>query len=166
MPSFDIVSSADKQEVNNAFNQCVKEIEQRYDFKGTDAEVTFKDKEKECSFEIKANGEDRVKAAYDVLQDKFLKRKISLKFLDADKVVPAGGKMHRMVAKLKQGLDKELAKQVVNLIKDDKSLKVTTAIQGDSVRVSGKKKDDLQAAMAMLRAADLPMPLAFENFRD
>jgi len=166
MPSFDVVSSADKQEVDNAFNQCCKEIEQRFDFKGTETKVTFKDKEKDKTFEIEANSEDRVKAAYEILQDKFIKRKVSLKFLDAKPVAPAGGKKHRMTIALKQGLDKDLAKKIVLLIKDDKSLKVTTAIQGDSVRVTGKKKDDLQAAMAMLRTADLALPASFENFRD
>lgn len=164
MPSFDIVSQADKQEVANALDQCERELATRYDFKGTDTTITFKEKESE--FEIKANSEERVKAAYEVLQEKFIKRKVSLKFLDAKDVAPAGGKMHRMVAILKNGLDKDLAKEIVKLIKDNKALKVTPAIQGESVRVTGKKKDDLQDVMAVMRTADLKLPVSFENFRD
>lgn len=164
MPSFDIVSQADKQEVANALDQCQRELATRYDFKGTEAELNFKEKENE--FEIKANSEERVKAAFEVLQEKFIKRKVSLKFLDAKDPSPAGGKMHRMIVSLKNGLDKEMAKDVVKMIKDNKALKVTPAIQGESVRVTGKKRDDLQDVMAALRSADLKTPVSFENFRD
>lgn len=162
MPSFDVVSEADPHEVQNAFDQAERELAQRYDFRGTDTKLSRSDK----GFDLSANSEDRVKAAYEVLVDKFLKRKLSLKFLDKKDPVPAGGQTFKMSVELKKGVDKENAKKIVQLIKDDKALKVTPAIQGEAVRVTGKKKDDLQAVMAMLRTQDLPIEVSFDNFRD
>ncbi len=162
MPSFDIVSEANSHEVQNAVDQTERELAQRYDFRDTNVELSRSDK----GFTLLANSEDRVKAAYDVLMDKFVKRKLSLKFLDNKDAQPAGGLMWRMDVTLKKGVDKDNAKQIVQTIKEDKSLKVQAAIQGDSVRVTGKKKDDLQAVMAMLRAKDFPLELSFDNFRD
>lgn len=162
MPSFDVVSEASPHEVQNAFDQAVRELSQRFDFRGTNVEL----KRTEKGFEISANGEDRVNAAYDVLVDKFLKRKVSLKFLDKKDPAPAGGQSFRMIIELKKGIDKENAKKMVQTIKDDKSLKVTPAIQGEAVRVTGKKKDDLQAVIAMLRAKEFPIEISFDNFRD
>jgi uncharacterized protein YajQ (UPF0234 family) len=162
MPSFDVVSEANPHEVQNAFEQAVRELSQRFDFRGTDASLSRTEK----GFELNANSEDRVKAVYDVLLDKFAKRKLSLKFLDKKDPLPAGGQTWRMIVELKKGVDKDNAKKIVQIIKDDKSLKVTPAIQGEAVRVTGKKRDDLQAVMAALRIQDLPIEVSFDNFRD
>jgi uncharacterized protein YajQ (UPF0234 family) len=162
MPSFDIVSEIDQHEVQNAFDQTERELSQRFDFRGTGVEI----KRVEKGFLITANSEDRVKAAHEVLVDKFVKRKLSLKFLDKKEAQPAGGQTWRLEIDLKKGIDKDNAKKLVQIIKDDKSLKVTPAIQGESVRVTGKKKDDLQAVMALMRTKDFPVELSFNNFRD
>jgi uncharacterized protein YajQ (UPF0234 family) len=162
MPSFDVVSEADLHEVKNAFDQAERELAQRFDFRGTDAKIERTDK----GFTISANSQDRVNASYEVLMDKFVKRKLSLKFLEKKDAAPAGGQTWRMLVDLKQGVDKDNAKKIVQLIKDDKSLKVTPSIQGESVRVTGKKRDDLQEVIAMLRAKELPIELSFNNFRE
>lgn len=161
MPSFDVVSEADDHEVQNAFDQAVREIRQRYDFQGTDAKLERTD----AGFKVTANAEDRVKAVSQVLEDKFVKRKISLKFLDKKDPQPAGGQLWSMELALKKGIDKENAKKIVKLIKD-KKMKVTPAIQGDAVRVTGKKRDDLQTVISMLKESDFPLALAYNNFRD
>jgi len=162
MPSFDIVSEADVHEVQNAFDQAEREVRQRYDFQGTEAELVRTPE----GFKMSANSEDRVKAIASVLEDKLLKRKVSLKFIEKKDPAPAGGAMWSMVVNLKKGIDKENAKKIVALIKDEKSLKVTPAIQGDAVRVTGKKRDDLQAAIALVKTKDLPVHVTFNNFRD
>ena len=163
MPSFDIVSEADEHEVTNAMEQTKRELQQRYDFRGTGTELEKKDD----TFLFSANSEDRVKAAYDVLVDKMVKRKVSLKFLDKKKPEPAGGQTWKLSVNLRKGIDKENAKKLVKIVKDDKSLKVTPSIQGESVRVTGKKRDDLQAVMAMLKEVkDFPLALEYDNFRD
>jgi len=162
MPSFDVVSEIDLHEVQNAFDQGVRELAQRYDFKGTNASLERTEK----GFVLLANSEERVKAVLDVLKDKFLKRKLSLKFLDVKNSQPAGGQNWRLEVEIKKGIDKENAKKISQVIRDDKSLKVTPSIQGESVRVTGKKRDDLQAVIAMLKAQDFPLELSFENFRD
>lgn len=162
MPSFDIMSEADIHEVKNACDQVERELAQRFDFRGTSAEIKTTDD----GFELSANSEDRVKAIWEVLRDKFVKRKLSLKFLEAKDARPAGGTTYKQTVLLKKGIDKENAKNLVALIKEEKSLKVTTSIQGESVRVVGKKKDDLQEVMAVLRSKDFPIELHFTNFRD
>lgn len=162
MPSFDVVSEADLHEVTNAFDQAVRELRQRYDFQNTDAKLERTD----AGFQISANSEDRVLAAYQVLEDKFIKRKLSLKFLDKGEPKPAGGMHFSLDVTLKKGIDKENAKKIVQAIKSEKKLKVTPAIQGDAVRVTGKKRDDLQATIALLKAQDLPLALTYTNFRD
>lgn len=162
MPSFDIVSEIDSHELQNAFDQAERELGQRYDFRNTNVKIAQTDK----GFLITANSDDRVKAAYEVLQDKFLKRKLSLKFLDKKEVLPAGGQTWRLEVDLKKGIDKENAKKLTQILKDSPSLKITSAIQGESVRVTGKKKDDLQAVMSLLRTQDLSIELSFNNFRD
>ena len=163
MSSFDIVSEADVHEVENAFNQALREIKQRYDFQGTGALVEKNDK----GFSLLANSEEKVKAVQAVLIDKFVKRKISLKFLDSKEAQPAGGQNWRMSIDLKKGIDKENAKKIVKIIKEDKKLKVTPAIQDDLIRVTGKKLDDLQAVMGMLKEKkDIPLALDFTNFRN
>jgi len=164
MPSFDIVSEADPHEITNAFDQAVREVRNRYDFQGTDVEIERTD----GGFKITANSEDRVTAACDVLEEKVIKRKVSLKFLDKQELEAAGGQSWQLVVLLKKGIDKDNAKKLVALIKNDKDLKkVTPAVQGDTVRVTGKKRDDLQAAIAKLKSQDdFPLSLSYQNFRD
>jgi len=162
MPSFDILSEPDQHEIKNASDQAERELGQRFDFKGTGAAI----KTTTDGFELSANSEDRVKAIWEVLRDKFVKRKLSLKFLEAKDVSPAGGSTYKQTVLLKKGIDKDNAKTLVQLIKNQKSLKVTPSIQGDAVRVTGKKKDELQEVMAFLRAQDFPLELNFGNFRD
>jgi uncharacterized protein YajQ (UPF0234 family) len=162
MPSFDITSEPDMHEVKNATDQVERELSQRYDFRGTDASI----KTTEEGFELSANSKDRVNAILDVLQEKFVKRKLSLKYLEAKDVAPAGGSIFKQSIALKKGIDKENAKALVQMIKNEKSLKVTTSIQGEAVRVTGKKKDELQEVMAILRNKTFPLELNFGNFRD
>jgi uncharacterized protein YajQ (UPF0234 family) len=161
MPSFDVVSKLDQHEIDNATNQASKEIAQRFDFKGTEAMI----EQTEEGIVIRANSEGRVDAARDVLETKMVRRKVSLKSLDPQQLQPAGGKMWRQVIKLKEGVSKEKAKDIVKAIKDSK-LKVQASIQGDSVRVSGKKRDELQATIAKLKEQEFDLPLQFVNFRD
>lgn len=164
MPSFDIVSEADPHEITNAYDQAVREVRNRYDFQGTEVEI----ERTEGGFKISANSEDRVTAAFEVLQDKIIKRKVSLKFLDKQELEPAGGQSWQLVVLLKKGIDKDNAKKLVAVMKEDKELKkVTPAVQGDTVRVTGKKRDDLQAAIAKLKSQeDFPLSLSYQNFRD
>ena len=161
MPSFDIVSELDTPEVENAINQANKELTQRYDFKGTETKIEKKDNE----IMINSSDDYKVGAAYDVLQSKLVKRNVSLKSLDPGKVEPAAGGRAKQQIKLKEGIDKEKAKDLVKKIKDTK-LKVQASIQGDCVRVTGKKRDDLQEVMSALKALDYPLPLDYTNFRD
>lgn len=161
MPSFDIVSEIDKHELDNAIQQTRREIENRFDFKGTEASI----EETEEGIVLRANSEGRVDGIYSVLEDKILRRKLSLKILDKQKVQPAGGQMHRQLVKLREGIATDKAKEIVKLIKDSK-LKVQASIQGETVRVTGKKRDDLQEAIALLKEKDLELPLQYKNFRD
>ncbi|GAB7028164.1 YajQ family cyclic di-GMP-binding protein [Geotalea toluenoxydans] len=160
MPSFDIVSKVDMQEVDNAVNQAVKEIAQRYDFKGSKSEVTL---EKDA---IKVLTEDdfRLKAIIDILQSKFIKRGISAKALQYGKVENASGSMVRQVIDIQQGVSKEKGKEINNVIKETK-LKVQSQIQDDQVRVTGKNIDDLQQVIQLLKGKDLGLDLQFVNFR-
>ncbi|MEY3972040.1 MAG: hypothetical protein RLZZ579_771 [Actinomycetota bacterium] len=158
--SFDIVSKVDEQEADNALNQAAKEIEQRYDFKGTDASIEWSGDK----ILMKANAEDRVKAILDVFESKLIKRGISLKSLDAGKPFPSG-KEYRIEAKLKDGIDQENAKKVTKIIRDEGPKSVKTQIQGDEVRVFSKSRDDLQDVIALLKGKDLPVDLQFTNYR-
>ena len=160
MPSFDIVSKVQMNEVDNALLQAQKELGQRFDFKDTETSVEKVAEE----LVIKSSSEDRCKAAWKVLEDKLVKRKVSLKNVEAGEVEPAG-KGARMNIKIKQGIEVEQAKDIVRRIKDSK-LKVQASIQDQQVRVSGKNKDDLQSVIALCRAAGLPIDLQFINFRD
>lgn len=162
MPSFDIMSEPDMHEVKNASDQAERELNQRYDFRGTNAKLEITEE----GFVLSANSEDRVKAIWEVLRDKFVKRKLSLKFLDAKDISAAGGGSFKQSIVLKKGIDKDHAKSLVQMIKNEKNLKVTPSIQGDAVRVTGKKKDELQEVMAMLRSKEFPLELNFGNFRD
>ena len=161
MPSFDIVSKVQMHEVDNAFNQAQKEIAQRYDFKDTGSEI---EKSPEA-ITVHSSSENRAKAALEVVQDKLVKRKVSLRFLDVGKPEPTGKGGSRIVAKIKDGVEIERARAIVAYLKDSK-LKVQASIQESQVRVSGKNKDDLQAVMALVRQKDLGIELSFINFRD
>jgi cyclic-di-GMP-binding protein len=161
MPSFDVVSKVEWAEVDNALNQAQREVAQRFDFKGTDAEL----EKQEQSIVVRASSEDRCRAALEVLREKLVKRKVSLKHLDVkdpEKTSKGGSKITVLV---KEGIETEKAKEIVKFIKD-KKLKVQAAIQGDSLRVSGKKRDDLQECIAALKAAPLEVELQYTNFRD
>lgn len=161
MPSFDVVSKLTMHEVDNAVQQAQKEVGTRYDFRDTQASI----ERTEEGIVVRANAQSRVEAAFGVLQEKLAKRKVSLKSLDPQGIEPAAGSTFRQLIKLQQGIEKEKAKEVVKYLKDTK-LKVQAAIQGDAVRVSGKKKDDLQECIAALRSHDFGIELQYENFRD
>ncbi|WP_210480215.1 YajQ family cyclic di-GMP-binding protein [Naasia sp. SYSU D00948] len=158
--SFDVVSKVDRQEADNALNQARKEVEQRYDFKGTDASIAWSGE----TILIKANSEDRAKAVLDVFETKLIKRGISLKSLDAGEP-HASGREYRIEAKLKEGIDQEHAKKINKLIRDEAPKSVKSQIQGDELRVQSKSRDDLQATIALLKGADLDLDLQFVNFR-
>ena len=159
-PTFDVVSEVNLPEVANAVAQAQKETAQRYDLKGSAAGIEQKDKE----LTLTANDEFGLKAVTDILQTKLVKRGVSLKSLDYGTIEPATKGTVRQVVTIRQGIASEKAKEIVKAIKDSK-LKVQVAIQGEQLRVSGKKKDDLQAAIALLRGADFGIPLQFTNFR-
>lgn len=161
--SFDVVSEVDLQEVDNAVNQAMKEISQRYDFKGSISKVTLNKTAKEL--EIVSDDESRLAAVVDVLKGKFVKRNISPKAMDFQKVDAAFSGTVNQKVKIISGLPMDVAKDIVKRIKDSK-LKVQVSIVDEKVRVSGKSKDDLQAAMQMLRAAtDIKVALQFNNYR-
>ncbi len=160
-PSFDIVSKVDKQEVDNALNQTAKEIAQRYDFKGVGASIEWSGEQ----VEIKANSDDRVKAVIDVFQEKLVKRGISIRALQHGEPQPASGGTSRLLVTINQGIADEKAKAIAKAIRADGPKGIQAAIQGDQLRVSGKKKDDLQAVIAMLKDADYGIPLQFTNYR-
>jgi hypothetical protein len=158
--SFDIVSKVDKQETANALTQAQKEVEQRYDFKGTDASIEFSGEK----IMIKANSKDRAEAVLDVFQSKLVKRGISLKSLDDGEPYPSG-KEFRIECSMKSGIDQENAKKVSKIIRDEGPKSVKAQIQGDELRVTSKSRDDLQETIALLRGKDLPVDLQFVNFR-
>lgn len=161
--SFDVVSKIDRQEVDNAVNQAAKEISQRYDFKGLGASVAWSGQD---AIVITANSPERVLAALDVLQSKLIRRGVSLKALDTgDNEPKQSGKEFRLVAALKEGLSSENAKTITKLIRDEGPKGVKTQITGDEVRVSSKKRDDLQAVIALLKGADIDAALQFVNYR-
>ena len=158
--TFDVVSEVNLPEVANAVAQARKETAQRYDLRASAAGIEQKDKE----LTLTANDEFGLKAVTDILQTKLVKRGVSLKSLDYGTIEPATKGTVRQVVTIRQGIASEKAKEIVKAIKDSK-LKVQVAIQGEQLRVSGKKKDDLQAAIALLRGADFGIPLQFTNFR-
>jgi uncharacterized protein YajQ (UPF0234 family) len=162
MPSFDVVSDLDMMEVENAFNQARKEIVQRFDFKGT---ATDLERQADGSVLVKANSDGRAQAAYQVLIEKLAKRGVPLEGLDPQALEPAAGGHVKQLVKLKRGLKQEDAKRIAQLVKES-GLKVQAAIQGSAVRITGKKRDDLQAVMQSIRSAGLGIPLQFQNFRE
>jgi uncharacterized protein YajQ (UPF0234 family) len=161
MPSFDVVSEADMIEVRNAVDQSNKEITTRFDFKGSDARV----EQKEHELTAFADSDFQLQQVKDVLTNKLAKRKVDVRFLDEGKIEKIGGDKVKQVIKVKNGLETEDAKKITKIIKESK-MKVQASIQGESVRVTGAKRDDLQAAMAMLRKEVADTPLEFNNFRD
>jgi uncharacterized protein YajQ (UPF0234 family) len=161
MPSFDVVSEANIVEVRNAVDQANKEITTRFDFKGSDARIEQKERELTAF----ADAEFQLGQVRDVLTNKLVKRNVDVLFLDIGKVEKIGGDKVKQVIKIKNGIESDDAKKIVRLIKDSK-MKVQASIQGDAVRIAGAKRDDLQAAMAMLRKDVPDLPLEFNNFRD
>lgn len=159
--SFDVVSKVDRQEVDNALNQAAREIGQRFDFRGTDAAIRWAG---ELAIELEASAEDRVAAALDVFQGRLVKRGVSLKALDAGEPRPSG-KLYKIAATLQDGLTQEQAKQVSKAIRDEAPKGVRAQVQGDEVRVSSKKRDDLQTVIAMLKEQDFDFALQFVNYR-
>ena len=160
MPSFDVVSEVDMQEVTNAVDQANREVRTRFDFKGTDSSYSRED----AAITMKSESEFQLKQMLDILQGKLNKRGIDIACLAVAEPELAG-KEARQVVTIRQGLETELSRKIVKMIKDSKS-KVQAAIQGDKVRVTGKKRDDLQHIIASLRAAKFDMPLQYVNFRD
>lgn len=160
MPSFDIVSEVDQHELANAVDQTNREITNRFDFKGTDTKVEQKERE----LTLSAEADFQIKQVVDILQAKMISRKLESSCLDLGEITKLG-KGVRMTATAKHGINSDMARKIVKMIKD-KKLKVQAQIQGEQVRVTGKKRDDLQAVMAMLREASLEQPLQYTNFRD
>ncbi|QNB46362.1 YajQ family cyclic di-GMP-binding protein [Thermanaerosceptrum fracticalcis] len=159
--SFDIVSEVDLQEVDNAVNQTIKEISQRFDFKGSKADVELS---KEDEIKVVADDEYKLKSVIDILQSKMVRRGVSLKFLEYGKIEPAAGGTVRQIITIKKGISKEKGKEIVNVIKNMK-LKVQAQIQEDQVRVSGKERDDLQKVIQHLKQQDFGIELQFTNYR-
>ncbi len=159
--SFDIVSKIDRQEVDNALSQAAREISQRYDFKGTGAEIKWSGTE---GIEITANAEDRANAVLDVFKEKLIKRQQSLKILDASEPRQSGQQSKIAIA-LKEGISSEDAKKITKLIRDEGPKGVKAQIQGDELRVSSKKRDDLQAVQALVKQQDYDFAVQFTNYR-
>lgn len=161
MPSFDTICEANLVEVKNAVENTVKEITTRFDFKGTSASIEIKDKE----ITMVGDAEFQLTQIEDVLRNKLTKRNVDVRFLDMGDVQKMGGDKVKQVIKVKNGLDTDTSKKITKIIKESK-MKVQASIQGESVRVTGAKRDDLQAAMALLRKEVADTPLEFNNFRD
>jgi uncharacterized protein YajQ (UPF0234 family) len=160
-PSFDVVSKIDRQEADNALNQAAKELTQRFDFRGTNASIDWSG---ELGITIKADTEERAVAALEVFKEKLIKRSISLKALDAGEP-RSSGKQYVITGSLKQGIEADVAKKIAKTIRDEGPKGVQAQIQGDQLRVSGKKRDDLQAVIALLKAGDFGVALQFDNYR-
>ncbi|MEI5102194.1 YajQ family cyclic di-GMP-binding protein [Streptomyces sp. PmtG] len=158
--SFDIVSKVERQEVDNALNQTAKEISQRYDFKGTNASISWSGEK----ILMEANGEDRVKAILDVFQSKLIKRGISLKSLDAGEP-QLSGKEYKIFASIEEGISQDNAKKVAKIIRDEGPKGIKAQVQGEELRVSSKSRDDLQAVIALLKGKDFDFALQFVNYR-
>jgi uncharacterized protein YajQ (UPF0234 family) len=161
MPSFDVVSKVQMHEVDNAVQQTSKEIATRYDFRDTGTSIERTD----VGIVLRSNSEGRIEAAFNVLQEKLVRRKVSLKSIDPQEAEKGGGITYRQLVKITQGLSTEKAKDVVKFLKGS-GMKVQGAIHGDQVRVTGAKKDTLQQAIAAMRNNDFGVDLQFENYRD
>ncbi|MBD3646367.1 MAG: YajQ family cyclic di-GMP-binding protein [Pseudomonadales bacterium] len=160
MPSFDVVSEVDLQEVNNAVDQANRELRNRFDFRGVDAKFERDGNE----VTLTAEADIQLDQMLDILKTKLVNRSVELGAMELKEPEKSGKQIYRKVV-LREGIDKDLARKIVKMIKDEK-IKVQAAIQGEKVRVTGKKRDDLQAAIAMLKASDIDLPLQFDNFRD
>jgi hypothetical protein len=160
--SFDVVSEVDGQEIDNAVNQAIKEINTRYDLKTSGSQIDL-DKSK-LKFSITSNSDFTLKSVKDVIESKFIKRGISLKSINYGKVEPASGAKVRQEAEIQHGIPTEKAKEIVKIIKDSK-IKVQTQIEGEKLRISGKVKDDLQRSQNLLKEKDIGLPLQFNNYR-
>lgn len=161
MPTFDIVSQVDMQEVRNAVDQAVREIVNRYDFKGTDTKINLSDE----GIRLESSADGRLEAAIDVLKGKLVKRKVSLKAVAGGEIKPAAGGRVQTLFTLSQGIPQDAAKELSKTVRDAK-LKVQVQVQGDQLRVQGKKRDDLQTVIQLLRDLDYRLPLQYINFRD
>jgi cyclic-di-GMP-binding protein len=162
MPSFDVVSEVDRQEVRNAIDQAQREIATRFDFKNTDSSIEHAD----LVLTLRTSSEDRLVALRTVVEEKLVKRGVSLKGLDYGKVEEATQNTVRQLVTIKVGISSDKAREINKLIKEKGAKGVSSQTQGESVRVSGKKRDDLQGVIATLKGADIGIPLQFENFRD
>ena len=160
MPTFDVVSEVDQHELHNAVDHAQKEIGTRFDFKGTSAKAELAD----GNIMLHADSDFQIQQIHPILYQKLTARKIDIACLDAGKVENSGKGVKQLV-KVKQGIDKEIAKKAMVRIKESK-IKVQAQVQGEQLRVTGKKRDDLQAVMALLKGAELGVPLQFQNFRD
>ena len=160
-PSFDVVSKVDRQEVDNALKQAAKELAQRFDFRGTGTGIDWSGKE---AVTIESETEERAKAAVEVFKEKLVKRSVSLKAVELDEPKQSG-KTYRIQGRIIEGISADKAKEIGKLIRDQKIKGVQAQIQGDQLRVTAKKKDDLQAVIAMLKQADFGVALQFTNYR-
>lgn len=161
MPSFDVVSQVDMQEVRNAVDQAGREITTRYDFKGTDTKIRLSDD----GISLESNADGRLEAAIDVLKGRLVKRNVSLKSIAGGDIKPAAGGRVQTLFTLSQGIPQDAAKELSKIVRDSK-LRVQVQIQGDQLRVQGKKRDDLQQVIALLRDLDYRLPLQYINYRD
>jgi uncharacterized protein YajQ (UPF0234 family) len=162
MPSFDVVSEVDRQELKNAVDQAQRELANRFDFKNTDSSI----EQKELILTIRTSSEDRLRALKVLLEEKFVKRQISLRGLDWGKVEQASGESVRQIVTVTVGISSDKAREINKLIKEKAPKGIASQTQGEQLRVTGKKRDDLQATMALLKGADLGIAIQFENFRD
>ena len=162
MPSFDVVSEVDRQELKNAVDQAQRELANRFDFKNTDSSI----EQKELVLTIRTSSEDRLRALKVLLEEKFVKRQISLRGLEWGKIEQASGESVRQIVTVIVGITSEKAKEINKLIKEKAPKGIASQTQGEQLRVTGKKRDDLQATMALLKGADLGIAIQFENFRD
>jgi uncharacterized protein YajQ (UPF0234 family) len=162
MPSFDIVSEVDRQELKNAVDQAQRELANRFDFKNTDSSI----EQKELVLTLRTASEDRLRALKLLLEEKLVKRQVSLRGLDWGKVEQASGESVRQIVTVNVGINSDKAREINKLIKEKGPKGVSSQTQGEQIRVTGKKRDDLQATMALLKSSDLEVPLQFENFRD
>ncbi|CAM06046.1 hypothetical protein A8924_7245 [Saccharopolyspora erythraea NRRL 2338] len=160
-PSFDVVSKIDRQEVDNALNQAAKELANRFDFRGTGTRIQWSGEE---AITLESETEERCKAAIDVFKEKLIKRGISLKAFDVGEPA-SSGRVYKVTGKLVQGIAQDVAKKISKKIRDEGPKGVQAQIQGDQLRVSGKKKDDLQTVIQLLKSSDFDVALQFENYR-
>jgi uncharacterized protein YajQ (UPF0234 family) len=162
MPSFDLVSEVDRQELKNAVDQAQRELANRFDFKNTDSSI----EQKELILTIRTSSEDRLRALKVLLEEKFVKRQISLRGLEWGKVEQASGESVRQIVTVTVGISSDKGREINKLIKEKAPKGIASQTQGEQLRVTGKKRDDLQATMALLKGADLGIAIQFENFRD